>query len=87
MLAILNTDNLDTVRELEQLRIQATRENDADALAPLLHDQLIYVNSAGEVFDKDRYLRSIRTCAMSYDQDFDVRETHVRVFEDVIVLA
>ena len=87
MLAISNTDKLDTVRELEQLRIQATRENEADALAPLLHDQLIYVNSAGEVFDKDRYLRSIQTCALSYDQDFDVRETHVRVFDDVIILA
>jgi hypothetical protein len=37
MLAVMGTDDLNTVRQLEQLRIQATRENDADVLAPLLH--------------------------------------------------
>ena len=87
MLAIRETNDLATVRELEQLRIQATRENDADVLAPLLHDQLIYVNSAGDVFDKERYLRSIRACSLVYDRDFDVRETEVRVLENVIILA
>ena len=87
MLAILDTDELIAVRELEQLRIEATRQNDADVLGPLLHEQLIYVNSAGEVFDKERYLRSIRTHELTYDCDFDVRETEVRVLGDVIVLA
>ena len=87
MLAIRETNDLATVRELEQLRIHATRENDADVLAPLLHDQLIYVNSVGDVFDKERYLRSIRACSLVYDRDFDVRETEVRVLENVIILA
>jgi ketosteroid isomerase-like protein len=87
MLAILETDELSAVRELEQLRIEATRRNDADVLAPLLHEQLIYVNSAGEVFDKERYLRAIRTHELTYDRDFDVRETEVRVLQDVVVLA
>ena len=32
MLAILDTDDLSAVRELEQLRIEATRQNDADVL-------------------------------------------------------
>jgi SHS2 domain-containing protein len=53
MLAALETDDLKTVREHERLRIEATRQNDADVLAPLLHEQLIYVNSAGAVFDKE----------------------------------
>lgn len=87
MLAIVESKDLVAVRELEQLRIQATRENDAAVLGPLLHDQLIYVNSVGDVFDKDRYLRSIRSCSLVYDRDFDVRETEVRVFDDVIILA
>jgi hypothetical protein len=87
MLATLDTDDLKAVRELEQLRIKATRENDADVLAPLLHERLIYVNSAGAVFDKEHYLRSIRTQALSYDRDFDVRETEVRALDDLIVLA
>jgi hypothetical protein len=87
MLAMLETDDLKTVRELERVRIEATRQNDPDVLAPLLHEQLIYINSAGEVFDKERYLRAIRTHELTYDRDFDVRETEVRVLEDVIVLA
>lgn len=87
MLAVLDTDDLSAVRELEQLRIEATRQNDADVLGSLLHEQLIYVNSAGEVFDKEHYLRAIRSHSLTYDRDFDVRETEVRVLEDVIILA
>ena len=87
MLAVMGTDDLNTVRQLEQLRIQATRENDADVLAPLLHEQLIYVNSIGAVFDKTRYLKSIRSHSLTYDRDFDVRETEVRVLDDVVILA
>ena len=87
MLAMLDTDDLKTVRELERLRIEATRQNDPDVLAPLFHEQLIYVNSAGEVFDKEGYLRAVRTQSLTYDRDFDVRETEVRVLDDVIVLA
>jgi hypothetical protein len=87
MLAKLDTDDLKAVRELERLRIEATRQNDADVLAPLLHEQLIYVNSAGAVFDKEHYLRSIRTHAVTYDRDFDVRETEVRALDDLIILA
>ena len=60
MLSHPETDDLKTVRELERLRIEATRRNDADMLAPLLHEQLIYINSAGEVFDKEHYLNGNR---------------------------
>ena len=87
MLAMLDTDDLKAVRELERLRIEATRQNDPDVLAPLFHEQLIYLNSAGEVFDKEGYLRAVRTQSLTYDRDFDVRETEVRVLDDVIVLA
>ena len=86
-LAILDTDGLSAVRELKQLRIEATRRNDADLLAPLLDAQFIYVNSAGEVFDKNHYLQSIRTQSLSYDRDFDVMETEVQVLDDVIILV
>ena len=85
-LAIESTD-LDLVRTLERRRIVATRANDSEALEPLLHDQLIYVNSVGEVYDKDAYLRHIRTHSLTYDADFDVRESHVRLLDDTIVLA
>ena len=85
--AKFETDDLKAVRKLERRRIEATRENDAEALAQLLHEKLIYVNSAGAVFNKNGYLRSIRSHSLTYDHNFDVRETEVRVLENVIVLA
>jgi hypothetical protein len=78
---------LKLVRGLERRRIEATRNNDVGALAPLLHDQLIYVNSAGEVYDKEGYLHGIGTHALTYDQDFDVQGTHVRALGDLVILA
>jgi hypothetical protein len=78
---------IEQVRALERRRIEATRINDADALAPLLHDSLIYVNSVGSIYDKTAYLRDIRTHALTYDRDFDVRETEARVLDDIIILV
>lgn len=78
---------LNAVRALERRRIVATRSNDVDTLAPLLHDQLLYVNSAGGLYDKEHYLRDIRTHALSYDRDFDVHETETRVLDDLVILA
>lgn len=79
--------SLNEVRALERRRIEATRTNDVDALAPLLHDALIYVNSAGEIYDKRRYLHGIATHALTYDRDFDVHETHVRGLHDLVIIA
>ena len=79
--------DLDLVRALERRRIEATRVNDADALEPLLHDELIYVNSVGTIYDKRAYLRDIRTHALTYDWDFDVRETEARILDDLIILV
>lgn len=78
---------IQTVRALEQRRIEATRANDTDALSPLLDEDLIYINSVGGIYDKQAYLRAIRTHALTYDADFDVRETHCRVFDGLIILA
>ena len=83
----IDTVEVDEVRALERRRIEATRANDADALAPLLHDALIYINSVGTIYDKQAYLRDIRTHALTYDADFDVRETEVRVLDNVIILV
>ena len=79
--------SLEAVRALERRRIEAMRINDVHALAGLLHDQLIYVNSAGEMYDKMTYLRDISTHALSYDPDFDVEQTQARVFDDLIILS
>ena len=81
------TAEIDAVRALERRRIEITRANNADALEPLLDEQLIYVNSAGEIDDKASYLRKIRTGGLTYDEDFDVRETEVRVLDRLMIFA
>jgi ketosteroid isomerase-like protein len=83
----IETGDIDKVRVLERRRIAATRANDVDAIAPLLHESLIYVNSVGEIYDKQRYLAAISTHCLTYDEDFDVRETQARVLDDMIILA
>ena len=75
------------VRALDRRRVAATGANDADALAPLLDDSLIYINSVGEIYDKQGYLRAIRSRGLSYDKDFDVRETECRVLDGLIIFA
>lgn len=88
MLATLTGSTaLETVRGLERRRIEATRANDVAKLEPLLHDQLIYINSAGQTYSKQQYLEGIRSHALTYDRDFDVHETEVRAFEDLVILA
>lgn len=83
----VSSSELDAVRALEHRRIEATRANDPDALEPLLHEELVYINSAGEVYDKPSYLRKIRTNCLSYDEDFDVQETEVRVLDSLIIFT
>jgi len=83
----VETAELGVVRALERRRIEMTRANDPDGLEPLLDDSLIYVNSAGGIYDKPSYLRKIRTSSLAYDEDFDVRETEVRVLDNLIIFA
>ena len=83
----VKTTDLDTVRALERRRIEMMRANDADALEPLLDENLIYVNSLGGMYDKPSFLRKIRTNCLTYDDDFDVRETEIRLLDNLIIFA
>ena len=85
--AIAETDCLDRVRVLERLRIEATRINDVAALEPLLDDDLIYVNSIGDVYDKAEYLAAIQSHKLTYERDFDVHETESRDLDDIVILS
>lgn len=85
--ASVESDLLQEVRALERRRIEATRANDVEALAPLLHEGLIYINSVGQIYDKSAYLGAICTHALTYDVDFDVHETDCRAFDGLIILA
>ena len=79
--------DLDTVRALERKRITATGANDVATLAALLDDKLIYINSAGGIYDKKHYLSAIETGGLTYDKDFDVHETECRAVDGIVVLV
>ena len=83
----LEIANIDEVRRLERMRIEATRMNDAAALDPLLDESLVYINSIGQVYDKSGYLRAIQSHGLTYDDDFDVRETEYRAWDDLVILV
>lgn len=83
----LNLTTLETVRTLERRRIEATGANDVAALGPLLDDDLIYINSVGDVFDKQKYLHALETRRLAYDKDFDVRETEFRALDGLVILV
>lgn len=78
---------LETVRTLERRRIAATGANDVKALEPLLDDNLVYINSVGDTFDKAEYLHALDSGSLAYDKDFDVRETEYRAFDDLVILV
>jgi hypothetical protein len=80
-------DPVGTVRSLERRRIEMTRANKADALAPLLDECLIYVNSIGDAYNKADYLRAIETHELTYQQDFDVHETEYREMASLVILS
>lgn len=82
-----NLKGLGAVRALERRRIEATGANDVATLAPLLDDNLIYINSVGDVFDKQHYLHALESGRLVYDKDFDVRETECRALDGLIILV
>ena len=83
----LNMTALETVRTLERRRIEATGANDAATLAQLLDDDLIYINSIGDAFDKQRYLHALESGRLAYDTDFDVQETELRALDGLVILV
>lgn len=83
----LKLTTLETVRTLERRRIEATGSNDVAALAELLDDDLIYINSVGEVFDKQQYLHALETHRLAYDKDFDVQESEFRALDNLVILV
>lgn len=83
----LSTTALETVRKLERRRVEATGANDVEALAPLLDEDLIYINSVGDTFSKAEYLHALDSGSLAYDKDFDVKETDFRAFDDLVILV
>jgi hypothetical protein len=84
---ISNQSALEAVRELEKVRILAIQTNDADAMTQILDDNFLYINSSGKLYDKEMYIRAVRTHELTYSPDFNLTETDHRVENDLIILV
>ncbi len=83
----LDQTALDSVRHLEQVRLQAIRANDADAMALILDDKFIYISNRGKIFDKQSYITAVRSHELTYSIDLDLTETDYRVDGDLVILV
>ena len=54
------------LRELEERRYAAMLAGDADVLEDLLHDDLAYMHSTGELESKESYISSLRAGTSAY---------------------
>ena len=78
---------LQTVRELENVRIAAIRDNDADTMARIIDEKFIYINDSGKIYDRDSYLTAVRTHELTYSSDLQLTETDHRVDGDLIIIV
>jgi len=70
---------------LETRRYQAMTGNDLDALAALLHDDLIYTHSSGVVDSKASYLEALRSGNTRY-LEVEQREQQVKLIGEVALV-
>jgi ketosteroid isomerase-like protein len=70
---------------LEEKRCAAMTARDADALAQMLHDELVYTHSSGVVDDKAKYVDAIRSGRTRY-HGIRCAEERVRVYGDTALV-
>jgi ketosteroid isomerase-like protein len=78
--------SLKAVRDVERVRIEAIRKNDAATMHDILHPKFVYINGNGQLFDRDSYITAVRSHRLTYFSDFDLTETDFRADGDVVIL-
>jgi ketosteroid isomerase-like protein len=71
---------------LEEKRCAAMTGRDADALAAMLHDDLVYTHSSGVVDDKATYVDAIRSGRTRY-HSIERAGEHVRAYGDTVLVT
>ena len=75
------------VKIADTARVLSTLRGDADRLARLLSDSLIYCHADGRVQSKEVFLAAVRTNRVKYDA-YDYQETKItRVTDDVAIMT
>lgn len=83
----IERNSLEAVRALERVRIEAIRKNDADAMNGIIDEKFIYINGSGKIYDRDLYVKAVRTHQLTYSSDLELTETDHRVDGDLVILV
>jgi len=73
----MNADDRDAVAALDTAYQAAVERNDADAMAAILHPEMILVIGRGDVFDREEILRSARERDCEYERQVEDEGTQV----------
>lgn len=77
-----NDADIAELRDLEERRYAAMLAGDADALEELLHDDLGYMHSTGELESKQSYIDTLRAGTSAYKM-IRVDDQTIRVHADI----
>ena len=67
--------------------VRAIRRNDADAMNGIIDEKFIYINGSGKIYERDSYVKAVRTYQLTYSSDLDPSETDHRVDGDLYILV
>lgn len=65
---------------------KAILDSDSAALKPLLTDDFTYINGAGKILDRDKYLDEMKYSGRQFES-FTPREVKARIYGDTVILT
>lgn len=83
----MENKSLETVCALERVRIEAIHKNDADAMNGIIDEESIYISGSGKIYDRDLYVKAVRTHELTYSSDLEPIATGHRVDGDLVNLV
>ena len=75
-----------SVAEVHQMRFRLMTENNLEALAPLLADDLVYVHTTGERETKQQFLSRLRSGSLRY-RSIEPLETDIETAGDTTTIT
>ena len=81
----MSSADISLIRDLEERRYNAMREGDIDGLGELLHDELAYMHSTGDLESKKGYLEGLRLGTSAYKK-IEYGDQTIRVYGDLAMV-
>ena len=81
----MSDSDIAELRDLEERRYAAMKAGDIDVLEDLLHDELAYMHSTGDLESKEGYLGGMRAGTSAYKR-IDYDDQTIRVHDDLAMV-